>query len=413
MSAPDTKVLVLGNYRQALTVIRSLGRADYHVIAGVDETHSFIGSSRYTAEEWQHPGAETGESEFLAALDDFLDRNDDRLLIYPTGDNQISCIARNLDQLRTTVRVVMPDAQTALRCQNKSDVYELNQRLGIPQPEFARAFDCSEIQSIVERIGYPCVVKPNNSSAPFFGEKAIIVRSLEQLKTSIPDWPEGNEHLLVQKYASGDRHTCHFVAVDGEILTYFEFKILRTDREDGTGYLVEGVSVEATPKLRDYCQALATELEYCGVGSAQFLVDDTSGSVSFLEINPRLGASCALPYYCGCDLPKMAVEVAEREPGATVEWPAGNSDYCGDKHIVWIMGDIQAVLRDLRAGKLVATTFISRMLRMLVALLRADVHATWSWKDPMPTFVIYGDLLKSAYNKVKHLSFRKQSKNRE
>jgi len=177
MSAPDTKVLVLGNYRQALTVIRSLGRADYHVIAGVDETHSFIGSSRYTAEEWQHPGAETGESEFLAALDDFLDRNDDRLLIYPTGDNQISCIARNLDQLRTTVRVVMPDAQTALRCQNKSDVYELNQRLGIPQPEFARAFDCSEIQSIVERIGYPCVVKPNNSSAPFFGEKAIIVRS--------------------------------------------------------------------------------------------------------------------------------------------------------------------------------------------------------------------------------------------
>jgi predicted ATP-grasp superfamily ATP-dependent carboligase len=407
MRAPGNKVLVLGDYRQALTVIRSLGRAGYHVIAGIDGTRSVIGYSRYTADVWQHPSVETEESDFVAALNDFLDENNDGLLIYPTGDNQISCIARNFGQLRTSIAIIMPDPVTALNCQNKSYLYELNQHLGIPQPDFGKAFSYPELRSMVERIGYPCVVKPNNSFAPFFGEKAIIVRSAEQMAASIPVWPDGHEHLLVQKYAQGDRHTCHFVAAAGEILAYFEYKILRTDRGDGTGYLVEGVSVKPTPKLENYCQALARELEYSGVGSAQFLVDDALDSVNFLEINPRLGASCGLPYYCEYDLPMMAVEVAECLIGARTDRPTVNPEYPDGKRIVWLMGDIQAMLRDSRAGKLNAATFMSRTSAMLVAFLRADFHATWWWKDPLPTAVIYGRLVKSAFEKMKRRVFVK------
>jgi len=407
MKTRGNRVLVLGNYRQALTVIRSLGRAGYHVIAGIEGTQPFIGYSRYTAEVWQHPSVDTEESDFVAALNDLLDKNADGLLIYPTGDNQISCIARNIGQLRNSIAVVMPDSVTALNCQNKSHVYELNQQLGIPQPEFGKAFSYPELRSIVERIGYPCVIKPNDSFAPFFGEKAIIVRSAEQVTASIPDWPAGHENLLVQTYAQGDRHTCHFVAVGGDILAYFEYRILRTDRQDGTGYLVEGISVEPTPRLRDYCQALAGKLEYDGVGSVQFLVDDTSDSVNFLEINPRLGASCALPYYCECDLPKMAVAVAEYVMGTRPERPTGNSEYPAGKRIAWIMGDIRAMLGDWRAGKLNAATSMSRMRKMLVAFLRADCHATWSWKDPKPTAVIYARLMISIFAKMKRFLFGK------
>jgi len=394
MKSRGNKVLVLGNYRQALTVIRSLGRAGYYVIAGIEGTQPFIGYSRYAADVWQHPSVDTEESDFVAALNDLLDKNTDGLLVYPTGDNQISCIARNIGQLRNSIAVVMPDPVTALNCQNKAHVYKLNQQLGIPQPEFDKAFSCPELGSIVERIGYPCVIKPNDSFGPFFGEKAIIIHSAEQVTASVPDWPEAHESLLVQTYAQGDRHTCHFVAVGGEILAYFEYRILRTDRQDDTGYLVEGISVEPTPQLRDYCQALAGKLEYDGVGSAQFLVDDTSDSVNFLEINPRLGASCALPYYCDCDLPKMAVEVAEYVMGARADRPAGNSEYPGGKRIVWLMGDIHAMLHDLRAG-------------MLVAFLRADCHATWSWRDPKPTAVIYARLMNSVFRKMKRLVFGK------
>jgi predicted ATP-grasp superfamily ATP-dependent carboligase len=403
----DNKVLVLGDYRQALTITRSLARAGYHVIAGSDGNRSVIDYSRYNSEMWHHPNIETEESDFVAALIEFLEKNNDSPLIFPVGDTQISCIARNFGRLRTSVALVMPNPVTALSCQNKSRVYELNQGLGIPQPNFQKAFNYSNLRSVVERIGYPCVVKPNDSFAPFFGEKAIIVRSCKQMSTTIPHWPDGHEYLLVQEYAQGDRHTCNFVAVGGEILAYFEYKILRTDRGDGTGYMVEGVSVAPTLKLRGYSQSLVRELNYSGAGSTQFLVDDTLDCVNFLEINPRLGASCALPYYCGCDLPKMAVEVAECMMGARTDPPMYNADYPDGKRMVWLMGDIHSMIRDSRAGRLNAAALFSRVLGMLAALLRADFHATWWWKDPLPTVVIYGRLVNSALKKMRRRIFSK------
>ena len=68
MNRLDNKVLVLGNYRQTLTVIRSLGRAGYHVIAGRDGKRSFTDYCRYTAEVWQHPNIKNEESSFVVAL---------------------------------------------------------------------------------------------------------------------------------------------------------------------------------------------------------------------------------------------------------------------------------------------------------------------------------------------------------
>ncbi len=407
MKSVDNKVLVLGNYRHALTVIRSLGRAGYYVIAGKDGQRSFTDHSRYTAEVWQHPKVEDNESNFVAALNEFLAKRDEIPMIFPIGDTQISCIARHIGQLPASVAVVMPDPITAINCQNKSHVYTTNERLGISQPAFEKAYSYTELRSSIERIGYPCVIKPNDSFTPFLGEKAIIIHSAEEMTASIPAWPEAHKYLVVQKYARGDRHTCHFVAVGGEILSYFEFKVLRTDRRDGTGYLVEGVSVRPTVNLKEQCQALARELEYSGVGSVQFLVDDSTDSVNFLEINPRLGASCALAFYCGYDLPKMAVENAEFLMGKRVERSKETSDYPAGKRVVWLMGDIQGILRDWRAGRLDLGSATSWLKNMATTFARGDFHVTWWWKDPLPTLIIYGQLLKSLFRKMKRVAFKK------
>ena len=407
MNGLDNKVLVLGNYRQTLTVIRSLGRAGYHVIAGRDGKWSFTDYSRYTAEVWQHPNVKREESSFVAALNDFLGNYDVAPLIFPIGDTQISCIARNFGRLPTSVTVVMPDPTTAMNCQDKSNIYEINERLGIPQPRFQKAHSYSELRLIVERIGYPCVIKPNDSLTPFFGEKAIIVNSLDEITASIPTWPEGHDHLVVQEFARGERHNCEFVAVGGKILSYFEMKILRTDRRDGTGYTVEGVSVKPTPKLKELSQTLAEELEYSGVGLVQFLVDDSSGSVNFLEINPRLDANCAFPFHCGYDHPKMAVENAEHLLNVRADRSGESSAYPTGKRFVWLAGDLQAFLRAAQAGKLDLASATAWLQKITMTFLRGDFHATWWWKDPLPAFVIYGQLLTSLFREVKGRALEK------
>lgn len=411
MNKLHKQVLVLGNYRQTLTVIRSLARAGYHVIAGREGKRSFTDYSRYTAESWQHPKIKGEESSFLAALDAFLVNRDVEPLIFPIGDDQVSCIARNLGQLPSSVVVVMPDPAIAVKCQDKSHIYKANEALGIPQPAFAQACSYSELEAIVERIGYPCVIKPNDSMTPFFGGKAIIVNSLARLRASMPRWPKGNDHLLVQQFASGDRHTCLFIAFRGQILSYFEYEIVRTDRRDGTGYMVEGVSVKPTTRLRQYSQALVEYLEYSGVGSTQFLVDEETGSVRFLEINPRLSGSCALAFYCGCDFSLMAVESAEYAVGKRSELPRETSDYPVGKHFVWLWGDIRAFLSDVRARK--PPSVRVRLQEMVTTLLRGDFHATWWWQDPLPTFVIYGQLLSSLLRNAAVRAFKKRNSNRQ
>src|SRR6185436_8912288 len=112
-----------------------------------------------------------------------------------------------------------------------------------------------------------------------------------------------------------DRPNCHFRAVDGKLQEYFEHIVVRTDRIDETGFEIDGVSVRPTPILRDHCAALISELNYTGVGCVQFLVDRGSGTAYFLEINPRLDATCALPYAIGVDFPLYAVNSYLRDRG--------------------------------------------------------------------------------------------------
>ncbi|MGI9260005.1 MAG: hypothetical protein ACR2QQ_14305 [Gammaproteobacteria bacterium] len=391
------KVLVLGNYRLTLTVIRSLGRAGYHVIVGSDMKRCFTDYCRYTNETWRHPSIKHDESRFITALNKFLERSQDTPLIFPVGDSQISCISRNLDRLPKSVVVAMPEPATAMDCENKSRMQEVVAKLGIPQPKSEKACNLSELQMLVERIGCPAVIKPNDSLTPFFGEKAIIINSPDELTESMPAWPEGHNHLLVQEFARGERYNCQFIAVRGEIVCYFEYKVLRTDRRNDTGYLVEGISAQPTPKLKMLSEALAQELEYSGAGCAQFFFDRTSGAVFFLEINPRLAATCALPFHCGYDLPRLAVENAEYLAGTRSKPSEERRNYPIGKRTAWLMGDLEAIRRDVRAEKCNLPSALAWLGDSTMALLRTDCHVTWWWKDPLPSLVTLGRFLKSLF----------------
>jgi predicted ATP-grasp superfamily ATP-dependent carboligase len=391
------KVLVLGNYRLTLTIIRSLGRAGYHVIVGADMKRCFTDYCRYTNEIWRHPNIKHDETRFIAALNEFLGRSDDKPLIFPVGDSQISCISRNLDRLPTSVVVAMPEPATAMDCENKSRMQEVVEKLGIPQPKSEKARSLSELRMLVERIGCPAVIKPNDSLTPFFGEKAIIINAPDELTAAIPAWPEGHAQLLVQEFARGERYNCQFIAVRGEIVCYFEYKVLRTDRRNDTGYLIEGISVEPTPRLRSLSEALARELKYSGAGCAQFFFDSASGAVNFLEINPRLAATCALPFHSGYDLPRLAVENAEFLAGTRSTPSKETRNYPIGKRTAWLMGDLEAIRRDVRAAKCSLPSAVAWLGESAMMLLRTDCHVTWWWKDPLPSLVTLTRFLKSLF----------------
>ncbi|PYQ00021.1 MAG: hypothetical protein DMF83_29195 [Acidobacteria bacterium] len=381
-----TSVLILGHHRQSLTVVRSLARAGFAVIIGSAAGRPALASSRFVSELWMHPP--TQAEEFVTALVDFLRRRD-ITYVFPVGESELACLMRHHAPAAAYSTIVMPKPAVVSRCLDKATTYQIVSRLGIPAPKTEGAKDLFELLERARDVRFPCIVKPRTSLQRFYDRKAIVCRTQAELIAAFADWPEAGTAVLVQEFVNGARYNCEFAAVNGRLIEYFEHKVLRSDRADELGVEVEGVSVPPTRVLVDYCERLLVELDYSGVGCVQFLVDESGRAVSFLEVNPRLDATCALPWHFGCDLPRVAVEIAAGK--ARVAGPAPAA-YPIAKRIHWCSGDLAGFMHEVRRGRMRLGAALTWLTRIAISSVRADCHLTWWWKDPIPSFVLYRDL---------------------
>lgn len=403
--APE-KVLVLGNYWQTLAVIRSLGQAGFPVVLGCsrDDGRIFTQYSRYTDEVWWHPDIEKSEGDFIEALVVFLESRPDIAFVFPMWEAEVTCLMRHRTRLPQRPVLVMADPSVVETCLDKFRLYELAAELGIPLAMPRKVTSHEEMLAAVEAVGYPCVVKHNDSSHGLFGRKALIAASADELRRGVPHWPEQTAFLVVQRFTRGVRHNCHFLADGGRVLGYFEQRVYRTDRPDGTGHGIDTVSRAPAPALREHVAALIRRLGYSGVGCVQFLVDEERGAENLLELNPRLDATCALPYHCGYDFPRMALQYAAFRHGLLSGPPRPVSDYPVGVRGMSVVGDLEGWLRASQEGSLGWRQSLRWLGRTWRLPFRRGVDYVWSWSDPLPgifRFAEFGrDLLKHSVRRA-------------
>lgn len=396
------KVLLLGNYWQTLTTIRSLARAGFPVILGCgrNDGRLFTQYSRYTGEVWRHPDMERSEAEFIGELAEFLGRRPDVGFVFPVWEAEVTCLARHRNRLPRGMIPVMADPAVVEICLDKFRLYEIAAALGIPLAMPRKVTGLDRLLSAADAIGYPCVVKHNDSSQGLFGRKALIAASAEELRQGVPHWPEQTGFLVLQRYTHGARHNCHFLADNGRLLGYFEQRVRRTDRPDGTGHGIDTASHPPTPPLREHAAALVRRLDYSGIGCVQFLVDGADGSMNLLELNPRLDATCALPYHCGYDFPRLALLHAAYRHGALSTPPEPLSDYPVGRRGVSLLGDLEGWLRATRQGRLGWRRSFAWLARTAALPFRGDMDYVWSWTDPLPGLVKLAELGRDALKQL-------------
>ena len=376
------RVLVLGDYRQTVTIVRSLGRAGFQIVLGTNELHSSTAQSRYVSEVCMFDDAR--QDRFLDELEAYL-RREQPDYVFPVGEHQARCIAGAPDRLMPLSTWVMPDPSTVLRCFDKRALYALTPTLGIPTADWCGYTSPENWSRAAREMGFPVVVKRKDSSAPIQQKKAIILRTPEAFDRflielrSEPD----TASLVLQKYASGDRQNCHIAAARGRIVAFFQQKVLRTDELDGTGIGVEGVSVPVAPDLRTYCERLVAALGYHGIGCIQFMVDEQKGTVAFLEFNPRMDSTVALPYRLGYDYPRIAVEIAAHNTTTPVTKP-----YRTGEHYHWLYGDALSWLNCHRRRRKNGAELLRWSINMLWSAA-TSYHLTWDIRDPAPTLHLF------------------------
>lgn len=386
-------VLVLGRGRPVVTVVRSLAWAGYRVVLGRELRKRLADYSRYVHEVWEHPSTKDQE-QFLLALGEFLSARPDVSVVFPTGDDVLACLARHPDRIPASAAPVVPDSETLLLCLDKPAVYDVLREIDIPFPRTKLVHSLGQLHREAERIGFPVSVKPPSSFRPFH-PKAFICRDRDELYQRLPVWPQQQPALVLQEYAPGLRRSCDLMAVEGEMNAYFEFKALRTDWHDGTGMTTSAVTIPPTPELHEYCRRLLKRLNYSGPAAVQWLMDDRTGAISFLEINPRLDASCAFALSCGYSLPALAAEWAEHRKQGLKPPPATLPPYPVGVRGVWLTGDLDGLLLALSKRAIGPKMAFAWLARAVGSALRARMHLVFHWKDPLPAVYCGVDILRT------------------
>jgi predicted ATP-grasp superfamily ATP-dependent carboligase len=385
------RVLVLGDYRQTVTVVRSLGRAGYEVTLGTDQVRSSTGLSHHVTDVWVYD--KSSSQRFHYNLEAFL-RSERPDFVFTVGESQLRALIESAPRLEPLSTWVNPDFATVARCFDKRAMYELAPTLGIPSVPWSPFTSVADWRARASAMGFPVVVKRKDSAGYLLERKALIYDSAEAFEAFLATLaPESDPaSLVLQKFASGVRHNCHIGAADGKLIAYFQQKVLRTDRPDDTGIGVAGVSVEPSPELRKHCEALTKALRYTGIGCIQFLVDERTASLAFLEFNARMDSTAALPYRMGLDYPLLAMQLAvyrkARASGRTdaerlLPCPHPDAYELGVTYH-WLHGDLGAFLDQARGGKMGAQAMLARACSIAWLALRS-YHLTFDWRDPLPT----------------------------
>ena len=380
------RVLVLGDYRQTVTVVRSLGRAGCGVTLGTNSANSSTALSRYVADVWRYEGTcplrflDELEAHLVAARPDY---------VFTVGETPLRRMIGAAARFAPLAVWANPAPDAIARCFDKRAMYSLAANLGVPSLPWEPYTGPERWRRSAREMGYPVVVKRKDSSAQVRGRKALICERPEMLESFLAEVgadPEP-ESLVLQKFGRGKRHNCHVAAANGRIIAFFQQKVLRTDEADDTGIGVHGVSVAPSAELRAWCERLTLGMRYTGIGCIQFLLDD-DGAAAFLEFNARMDSTAMLPYRLGYDFPLLALRLADYAAGRTPCPAPLEAPYRAGRAYHWLYGDIEAWLHcarhgDGRPGPLALWAARSAWQAA------TSLHLTWDLLDPLPTLHLY------------------------
>lgn len=390
MSNHRPAVLVFGTRRrESLFIMRSLHASGHEVIA-ISEGHAtYTHRSRLCDGSLATPLREDATA-FIARLHQFVEEHPHVEWIFPVGDDEIQFLDRHRAALPPGLKCVMPAPETIDACQNKARLLRDLEELGIATGRHTIVKSGGNLADAIEKVGVPCVVKPNDDTVTLAGQKAVILSSAEEAKAFVSAYDPAIP-VVVQSYLEGPRHNVYFAADRGALVRAVQVEILRTDRPDGTGYAVDGRSIPLSETLEREVRLLAEFLKYHGCGCMQFIVAP-QGETVFLEINSRVGANSAITAACGFDSPVVYVALQSGENVrrlARFTYP--------QKRYAWMFGDLHglaAALRDGTVGLLGALAWLSAMTK---TLLRANVHIVFRWDDPLPALTLLVQKLTSPF----------------
>ena len=277
-------VLVLGGqHRNALGVVRDLGRLGMPVYVGSDRRFGRSNWSRYSSRRFVHPSAEQElQAAHEAVLAKVREWRPDVLL--PAMDDGWRLIYAYYDDYSRLTNVVPgPGRDVFERMLNKKTMTEKAQRCGVSVPRTIFPESLDEAIEARQELSYPVLLKPTHGVA---GEGITKVESPT-------DFAEAMRHFesppLIQEWFSGEDLELTLLCVHGKPIagsTYISLRnaplpfgppiACRTIRDDD---------------LMESGSRLLRKIGFHGVAHLDFRRDRRDGQAKLLDFNARLAGT--------------------------------------------------------------------------------------------------------------------------
>ncbi len=334
-------VLVLGGqHRNALGVVRDLGRRGIPVFVGSDDPFARSNWSRYASRTFTYPSpARQPDEAHKAILVKLREWEPDVLL--PAMDEGWRLLYKHFDDYsQLTAMVPCPGHELFERMLNKKTMTKQAQQCGIPVPHtvFPESFD--EALEMRHAVTYPALLKPPCSVA---GEGITrvetpvdLARALRHFKSPplIQEWIPGDDLELTLLIADRELVAAStYVSVRNAPLPFGPPVACRTIRDD---------------KLVEVGAQLLKTIRFEGVAHLDFRRDRRDGLAKLLDFNARLAGTNELSTRSGVNFPLMLYKLALGEK------PTPRLRHGRDLEFRWLLfGELRHLVQSTRKRQVI------------------------------------------------------------
>lgn len=292
------------NYRKAYPIIKSLKKAKFNVICGVDnKTRLFEteGFSKYADNYVLINNPEHSEQGYIKSLIQII-KTYDINLIMPVGFIDFQLISKYKDELEKHCIIPIENYSAFMKITDKWRLQDICNKLKIKYPRsllIRKDTDEIHIRRFVEHVGLPIVVKGSGD-----GSLPIYCSNIDDvLKKALN---EKTNSTLLQEFINGAGVGYYVFSDKGNILTEFMHKRIFEASPLG------GPSIKASSNydsdLLKLGRKFVKAISWTGLMMVECKKESETGELYLLEVNPKFWGSLELSYTAGIDFPKHVAE---------------------------------------------------------------------------------------------------------
>jgi len=365
--------IVLGGSANALSVVRSLGRAGVTCYA-ICNPQGEVKYSRFC--KWidvsKTPG--TVPESWAAYLLGHESNHLRGAVLLAASDEAIELIAEHRQALSEKFRLDLSNPKAQLCMLNKLCTYEAAQRAGVPTPRFWVAGTREQVEKLKDKLSYPLILKPffsHRLKAPFNVAQtfeglldAFDATCLAGIKTFLVEMIPGCDDKLCSYYTYLDENGDNLFDYTKRIIRRYPLTVGR-----GVYHVTDHV-----PDVKELSMKLFREVGLLGIANAEFKLDEGDGQLKLIECNARFTAADCLLTASGLNLSLFVYNRLMGHPK-----PTPTSFRLGTR--LWYP------LRDFLAYRQLNRMGLLRFYQWVRSILHPQIFPFFRWDDPLPSII--------------------------